>query len=893
MERSKLHLHRERSDHKYLIKAPANRNRMKRSIFILSFLFLGISSAFAAHIKGGFFTYRYVGPGTNDPNASRYQVTLTVYLRCNLSPGQLDGSLNFSVYESNTNVFQFDVSVDLDQNYTLVKSQDDECISGNQQKCYYEIAIYDEEIELPSNPNGYTISYQRCCRLAGVQNVDNSSNHGNTWSINIPGTLINSSPRFFINDTAVVCAGEAFNLQFLATDPNGDSLSYEFCDAWTYQGAASPGTAAPPPYQSLPYSFGYSGTQPLGPDVGIDRVTGLISGTFPPNQGEYVVTVCVTEWRNGLRIGSTRKELHIEAGDCQPITPQLDPSYLTCDGFSLSFQNFNPNPQIQTYFWDFGVTTATNDTSNLSAPTWTYADTGVYVVKLVVNRGLGCSDSTTTLARVYPGFFPGFIFSGVCINRPTQFTDTSNTIYGVIDSWRWDFGVVTRTDDTSRLQNPQWTYTQMGDYTVNLIVSNSKGCIDTIPKTITIIDKPPLSLAFKDTLICNLDNVQLQAVGNGNFTWTPGNNITNANTATPTVQPPSTQYYYVTLNDNGCLNNDSVRVRVTNTVNLTARGDTIICEGDSAPLLATTDGFTYTWNPASGLNNPNSLNPIATPAATTDYVITANIGSCTNSETVRVEVAPYPVANAGPDVEICFNDSTLLNGNVSGSSFTWSPSSSLTGATTLNPMASPLNTTTYILSTTGNTGCPKPATDEVIVTVRPPMNANIVGAPDTLIALSQVLQLEATGGTTYLWTPSNYLSATDIANPIATFDPSVDSIIYRVHVSDDIGCIDSADIKVVIFKSTPDFYVPTGFTPNGDGRNDIIRPIGVGIKKLNYFNVYNRWGQLVYSTRVSGQGWDGRIGGKDQNSGVFVWTVSGVDILDRTITKKGTVTLIR
>jgi gliding motility-associated-like protein len=87
--------------------------------------------------------------------------------------------------------------------------------------------------------------------------------------------------------------------------------------------------------------------------------------------------------------------------------------------------------------------------------------------------------------------------------------------------------------------------------------------------------------------------------------------------------------------------------------------------------------------------------------------------------------------------------------------------------------------------------------------------------------------------------------------------------------------------------------VPTAFTPNNDGLNDTIYPVSVGIKRINYFSIFNRWGQLVFKTTADRHGWDGNINGKQQGSGVYVWMVSAVDYLDRAIFLKGTVTLIR
>jgi gliding motility-associated-like protein len=90
-----------------------------------------------------------------------------------------------------------------------------------------------------------------------------------------------------------------------------------------------------------------------------------------------------------------------------------------------------------------------------------------------------------------------------------------------------------------------------------------------------------------------------------------------------------------------------------------------------------------------------------------------------------------------------------------------------------------------------------------------------------------------------------------------------------------------------------DIYVPTGFTPNHDGKNDKFTPIAVGIRKINYFKVFSRWGQMVFSGTALNEGWDGKLGGVEQPADVYVWMVQGIASDNRVITKKGTVVLIR
>ena len=91
----------------------------------------------------------------------------------------------------------------------------------------------------------------------------------------------------------------------------------------------------------------------------------------------------------------------------------------------------------------------------------------------------------------------------------------------------------------------------------------------------------------------------------------------------------------------------------------------------------------------------------------------------------------------------------------------------------------------------------------------------------------------------------------------------------------------------------PGVFVPSGFTPNNDGRNDVLRPVAVGIKAIEYFNIYNRWGQLLFSTKINGRGWDGKIKGQLQPTGTFVWMVKATDYTGAAYFQKGVTTLIR
>lgn len=870
---------------------------MKRILFLISTTICFAVSSFAAHIIGGEMRYEYVGPGSS-PDTKIYRIVL--WLARGQSGAEFASSYVVAIYNRDNNLkvagpavfgnwlLPMEVPPGIGNVPIILPS----CIEGAP-VLNYTHATYSTTVELPNTLSGYTVAFQTCCRINGINNVGNST--GSTYSCDIPGTnelgvRNDSSPRFKL-PVNVICKNAPFTLDFGAVDPDaGDSLVYSLCNAYDGGAAvdASFSNPSPPPYSSVSYLGGYTGSSPLGPSVSINPATGLITG-IAPAFGKYVVCVCIRVYKQGTYVGTHRKDLIVEVSDCVVTYADPMPNFVTCDGFNVQFSQTSTG--ATTYFWDFGITASQADTSNLASPNFSYTDTGSYLVKLVINRGTACSDSSFRRVGVYPGFFPGFASTGICYLNPVQFTDTTRATYGTVNSWSWNFGDAATLADSSHLQNPSWTYGSPGPKTIQFIATSTKGCIDTVTRTIDLVDKPPLSVAFADTLICIADNVQLQATGTGNFSWTPGGSITNPTSPNPIADPSSTTTYYVELENGGCLNRDSVRVRVINFVSVIAGPDTTICERDPVQLRVITDGLSYAWTPATSLNNASILNPIATPLSTTTYQLQSSVGSCSSTDQVTITVVPYPIANAGNDTVICFNTTAQLSGSHNGVSFSWAPAIYLNNPSILNPVATPPGTTSFVLSVLSNQGCPKPGRDTVLVTVLPKIAA--FAGHDTSIIVGQPLQFNAQGGIDYIWSPSTGLSSTIIPNPVGSYDGSLDSIRYKVQVFNSAGCYDSAFITVKIFKTAPSVFVPSAFTPNNDGLNDRVRPIAVGIQKINYFRIYNRWGQLVFSTTTNGYGWDGRIGGSPQGTNVFVWLVSAVDYLGKPYFQKGLVTLIR
>lgn len=872
---------------------------MRKTLLLLFLVLSGY--VYANHIIGGEMRYEYVSPGVT-PNSNIYKIIMLLLRGDDPIAAPLSPSYVVAIYNNDNG--QKVIGTAPNSNWLITRVESDPlpavpiifppCIFGAP-TLNYTYAHYTFNVELPQNNTGYTVVYQTCCRINGMINVGNGT--GSTYNCIIPGSStvpsgIDNSPQFGL-PINVICKDAPFTLNFSAVDPDpGDSLRYSFCNAYNGGAATNSGfdNPAPPPYNSVTYNFPYSGIRPLGTGATINPATGVITGTAP-GFGKYVVCVCIAVYRNGVLIANHRKDLIVQVSDCVVTIANPMPSFVTCNGFDVQFSHTSTN--ANTVFWDFGDPTTLADTAITDVASWHYADTGVFIVKFVINRGTSCADSVTRTVGVFPGFVPGFKFTGSCYTNPYRFTDTTFTKYGVVNSWSWNFGDLTTLADTSHINSPLWTYAAPGTKDVKLIVTNSKGCIDSITTVIDVLDKPALSLAFRDTLICRNDAVQLSATASGasTYSWSPPVNIVGANTATPTVSPPSDQWYYVDIDENGCTNRDSVFVRVVAAVTLRAINDTTICQGDAIQLNAVSNGLSFTWSPAGNLNNPNIINPIAVTNSPTRYTVVATIGGCTATDFVDVNTVPYPGSNAGPDPRICYNTSGQITGHIVGSSFSWSPTSYLNNPNILNPIASPPRTTRYILTVYDTLGCPKPGLDTVVVIVQPKIRA--FAGNDTTVVVGQPLLFNGSGGVSYLWSPGTGLSSTSIFNPIGIYGPNIDSVRYKMIASDVIGCQDSAYVTVYVYKTIPYVFVPTAFTPNNDGLNDVIRPIAVGIRQINYFAIYNRWGERVFYTTANKQGWNGIHNGRIQASGVYVCMLQAIDYTGKSLFLKGTVTLIR
>lgn len=851
---------------------------------------------------GGEFIYNFV---SKTSTSITYDVTLILF-RDNTCTGcaDLPVFVPIGIYNNDNRqrVGEF-INVSRNSEVPLSITQSPACLT-NAPNFNYSGGYYTTRITVDNNQAGYTVVYQTCCRVASIENIPgrpapSTSGQGATYSTELPGlnvaaNVVDDNSARFQTGISIICFNKRFTLDFSATDEDGDVLVYEFVEASEALRADNTGFDEPdgPPYPSVTYTSPYSALFPLGSgNVVINSATGIVTGIAPAQAGKYVVAVQVSSFRNGVLLNKHRKDFLVTVSPCDFSAAELDLGYSNCKDSTFAFVNNNNSPNNLTFFWDFGD----GNTSNEEMPIHTYADTGAYTIKLVINAGTSCADSATAPLIVFPTFRTGFSESSpACKNTPVFFRDSSFATYGPVNSWSWNFGDPSSgINNTANTQNTTHSYATAGQYNATLISTSVKGCRDTLRKLVTIVDKPIFNVG-NDTLICVIDTLQLNTVGvtaaTGTISWSPNTNIDNVNSFSPRVSPDVTTTYIATYTDNsGCFASDTIVIRVVNDVSVSAMADTIICRTDSLRLRVVSDGLSFSWTPVALLSNPTTQNPFAFPtAASTTFTVTASIGNCRRSDNVVVRTVPFPNARAGNDSTVCLGANVPLLAS-GGSSYSWSPTFFLTNANIRNPIAiAPPRTLDYIVTVTDTLGCPKAVRDTVRINVVRIVAA--AGPRDTAIVLGQPLQLNATGGQFYLWTPSTFLNNPNINNPISN---PTDSITYFLTVSDSIGCFGRDTITVRVFRLEPGLYVPTAFTPNGNSINDVFRPIALGIRSLDYFRVYNRWGELVFATSEIGKGWDGNYKGKEQGTSAFVWQALATDYTGKRIFKKGSVVLVK
>jgi gliding motility-associated-like protein len=384
--------------------------------------------------------------------------------------------------------------------------------------------------------------------------------------------------------------------------------------------------------------------------------------------------------------------------------------------------------------------------------------------------------------------------------------------------------------------------------------------------------------------------------GYQNYTWRNSTGQILGNTQTLYLTPPpppgtTLSLEVVPYSGYGC--NDILYARMIDTLKVFARAgpDMLSCNKETVQLGGLPKaGFVYSWSPAIGLSDPTISNPLSSPDQTTNYILTSRSlgGGCLTRDTVVVTASSVSnkMTLLGKDAFCAgFGDSAVLQVDPSDSIQWYRDNIQIKGA--VFDRFKVTQSGSYHAVILSAEGCLITTEKQAVYIdkARPgityPVEYAVANLPYRLSA--------RTFGSSVMWEPAANLDNANNVSPV--FKGNTEEV-YAIEIETNTGCITIDTQSVKIIKGV-DIYVPTAFTPNGDGKNELLRPTLMGVKELQYFRIYNRWGQLLFETKTKRDGWNGKINGKLQATGVFVWEAQALGVDGKTYSQRGTSVLMR
>lgn len=512
------------------------------------------------------------------------------------------------------------------------------------------------------------------------------------------------------------------------------------------------------------------------------------------------------------------------------------------------------------------------------------------------NSGL-CNNAVFKFDFDFPIVVAGFTTAPACLPAPVQFNNTSSNAI----SHAWDFGDGT----TSTAASPAHVFPGPGVYVVTLTASNPGTCNqdNTTLQQVVVLGNSAYELG--DTAICSGASVQIGLLPvpspNVTYQWSPAAGLSDPSVANPIATPVNTTAYTLLISDGTCTDTVTQVVAVRLAV-MNAGPDTTVC-GPSAvvELIADSQGNTtlFHWSSNSAFTDQLNAPPTdstATVTVTGDswFHVRAEGNGCPARDSVFIDMQLASPA-IGEDQSICADESATLQitGVEPGSDINWQPAALIdAGQGTPEVQVSPPADQTFTVSVTSPAGCTWSASTDVLVS---PLFGSSVGASvdQAIVAPGTTVQLGATPttGVSYAWQPASAVSDPAINDPTAVVQ---ETTAFILTITDGI-CTRNDTVIVTVYETIcgePDIFIPDAFTPDGDGNNDKLFVRGRNISSME-LKVFDRWGELVFSTTRQGEGWDATYKGQAVDPDVYVYWLDVTCGDGQTFFRKGNVTVIR
>lgn len=504
-------------------------------ILSIVLMFCGIPGLKAYHIIGGTVTYDCLG---ND----RYKITFIMYRDCSRADAADFDSAPGSPPATVT-VWKEDISVPFIPTITLDPPKVTRLNPSTKNPCKIippnicvEKGVYTFIVTLPQSTSSYHIVYQRCCRNITIANIQHPNDVGATYHVEITPEAQAScidSPVFNSYPPVVICSGYPLVVdQSVHDNDPGTIIRYSLCAPFIGGGrqgvnqgenrfapnGLTPNPDTRPPFDFVEYTAGFSAQNPLiaSPPLTIDPVTGVITGT-PTALGQYVVGICVEQIKNGKTIALIKRDFQFNIVECIPKvqakiraekTGKNEYLILQCGDRTVNIINESTDENfIETYEWTVNVN-GTQEVFHKRDLTYTFPDTGVYQVKMLLNKGLkACTDSALIKVEVRNAIFSKHRITGeVCDAYSVDVINNSYSENGPISSYFWNLGE----GYTSTQEDPEVKYPDPGYKDVFLVVADEYGCVDTSFSSYAFFPRPVVvDIELIQDLLCTRTSINV------------------------------------------------------------------------------------------------------------------------------------------------------------------------------------------------------------------------------------------------------------------------------------------------------------------------------------------------------------------------------------------------
>jgi PKD repeat protein len=468
-----------------------------------------------------------------------------------------------------------------------------------------------------------------------------------------------------------------------------------------------------------------------------------------------------------------------------------------------------------TYLWDNAATLSNATIVNPVAKplvTTTYTAT--------VTDANACTTTAPILVNVTPALTAIATASDLIIGTcPTSVSNLDVAVAGgeAAYSYKWLPSVGL---DDSNIKNPVAKPAITTTYTVT--VTDANACTTTSSITITVQPALDVSSTASDyiistcpTSVANISSIVTGGETGYTYSWSPAAGLSAINIPNPVAKPAATTTYTLTVTDaNGCSASGNITITVQPVLSATASASDLIistCPTSTSTLNSVVTGgepgYTYSWLPIAGLSDPAIQNPVAKPAATTTYTLTAtDVNGCSTAASITITVQPVLAATATSDdyiIGTCpsslANLDVTVTGGEAGYTYNWAPVLGLNNPFVKTPIAKPAVTTIYTVTVTDANGCS--TTSPVTITVNPVLTVTTstsdthIGTCPTSVANLTAVAAGGEAAYSYSWLPVTGLSDASISNPVAK--PTVTTT-YMVTVTDANGCTATSNITITV-----------------------------------------------------------------------------------------------